>query len=131
MNKERIFPLQIYPQDTDMFGMVHHANHIRFMERARSEWLLEKGVDLVELLNNGIYLVIHSININYLKPILSNDKVEIVTKEKRMGRVSMEFEQIFRSQINKDLIYCIADIKIACVDKNAKPHAINFLTSNN
>lgn len=130
MNKERIFPLQIYPQDTDMFGMVHHANHIRFMERARSEWLLERGIDLVELLNQGIYLVIHSININYLKPIFFNDAVEIVTKEKRFGRVSMEFVQTFRSQINKDLVYCNADIKIACIDKNSKPHAIHFLKNN-
>ena len=127
MIKEHIFPLQIYPQDTDMFGMIHHANHIKFMERARSGWLLDRGVDLVELFNKEIYFVVHSINIKYLKPIFFNDKIEIVTIVKHMGRVSMEFIQIFRSQKNKEIIYCEADIKIACLDKNSKPHVINFI----
>ncbi len=127
MNKEHIFPLQIYHQDTDMLGMVHHANHIKFMERARSEWLLEQGVDLKELFNNGINFVVHSIYINYLKPIRFHDKIDIVTEMKRMGKVSIEFLQTFRSQENKEIIYCVADVKLACLDKNERPHLINFL----
>ena len=128
MNKEHIFPFRIYHQDTDMLGMVHHANHIKFMERARSEWLLEQGVDLKELCNNGIYFVVHSIHINYLKPIRFHDKIEIVTEMKRFGKVSIEFLQTFRSQDDKEIIYCVADVKLACVDKNERPHLINFLS---
>ncbi len=127
MIKEHIYPLRIYHQDTDMLGMVHHANHIKFMERARSEWLLEQGIDLNDLHQQGIYFVVHSIQIKYLKTIRFHDKIEIITEMKRVGKVSLELSQIFRAQENKDIIYCVADVKLACLDKNEQPHVINFL----
>jgi acyl-CoA thioester hydrolase len=127
MSKEHIFPIRIYHQDTDMLGMVHHANHIKFMERARSEWLLEQGIDLKDLHQQEIYFVIHSIQINYLKPIRFHDKIEIVTEMKRVGKVSIKFLQTFRAQENKNIIYCVADVKLACLDRNEQPYVINFL----
>lgn len=127
MNKEHILPLRLYHQDTDLLGMVHHANHVKFMERARTEWLLEHGVEQAELLNKGIYFVVHSINIKYLKPIRFHDKVEVLTEMKRKGRVSIEFLQTLRSPQNKEIIYCVAEIKLACLDNNSRPQVINFL----
>lgn len=127
VNKEHAFPIRIYHQDTDMLGMVHHANHIKFMERARSEWLLDQGIDLKELFQQGIYFVVHSIQIKYLKPIRFHDKIEIVTEMKRVGKVSLEVLQTFRAQDNKEIIYCVADVKLACLNNNDQPHVINFL----
>ena len=43
------WPVRIYWEDTDAGGVVYHANYVRFMERARSEWLRAQGIDQIRL----------------------------------------------------------------------------------
>jgi acyl-CoA thioester hydrolase len=124
MQKEHLLPLRIYHEDVDIYGMVYHANHLKFMERGRSEWLIERGVDQQKLLSPGISFAIHSVQIDYLRPIKFQDQIEVVTTVINAGKVSMEFLQSLRMQDQKEIVFCTGRTKIACLDKNFRPHIL-------
>jgi acyl-CoA thioester hydrolase len=70
------FKIRIYMEDTDAGGIVYHANHIRFMERTRTEWLRASGVD--HYWHQQDYnFVVHKINVKYSRPILMDDLITV------------------------------------------------------
>lgn len=126
MNKtEFIFPIRVYYEDTDVAGIVYYANYLRFLERGRTEWVRELGVDQSILIDQGLAFAVTSVNINYLKAAKFNDLLEVITTVKSMGRASMIFEQYIRKQQQHDFIYCRAEVKVACIEmKTLKPKAL-------
>ena len=87
MNKtEFIFPIRVYYEDTDVAGIVYYANYLRFLERGRTEWVRELGVDQSILIDQGLAFAVTSVNINYLKAAKFNDLLEVITTVKSMGR---------------------------------------------
>lgn len=118
------FKTQVYSEDTDGFGIVHHANFIKFMERARSTWLLELGFRLDDLFAEGIIFVIRKIEIEYLAPAKIYDELEIYTRVIDLRKVSKTYEQIIYSAHDKNKIFCKAHIQIVCVNDKLRPTAI-------
>ena len=59
MNPPLRFPVRVYMEDTDAGGIVYYVNYLKFMERARSEWLRSLGVDQQTLLDAGTQLVVY------------------------------------------------------------------------
>lgn len=114
------YPLRIYTEDTDYGGVVYHANYIRFMERARLEWMAY--LNILEPLHSGNYLfAVRSINVDYFKPFHLYDQVIIATRIKTLKRASIIFEHELHLAGNKDKIFCHAEVKIACVDQLMRP----------
>ena len=72
------FKLKVYYEDTDAGGVVYYANYLKFMERARSDALESLGFTNKKLRDeNGIYIIVKSCNINYIKSAFLEDILEI------------------------------------------------------
>lgn len=106
-----VLPVRIYYEDTDAGGVVYHASYLRFMERARTEWLREKGFELDKLEQDyGFLFAVRTANIDYLQPARLNDLLNIHVSIGRIGKASLDIEHaIYRD----DTLLCRAMIKLA------------------
>ena len=119
------FPVRIYYEDTDAGGVVYHANYLRFMERARTEWLRDHGYELNKLEQEfGFLFAVRSVSIDYLKPAYLNDLLSIQVSIARTGRASLDIDQqVYRDKV----LLCRARIKLAGVAvDNFRPMALPF-----
>jgi len=93
------WPIRIYYEDTDSGGVVYHSNYLKFLERARTEWLRDFKIDQRALKDNlNLMFVVHEIDIKFTRPAVFNDEIEVRTKLEKLGSVKIELEQkIFRS----------------------------------
>jgi acyl-CoA thioester hydrolase len=79
-----LHPLRIYYEDTDLAGIVYYANYLRFIERARTEWVRSMGVDQVALKDQGIVFAVRRVEADYLLPARFDDVVEVRTSVTHM-----------------------------------------------
>jgi len=101
MTKSKVFslPVRVYFQDTDAGGVVYHANYLNFMERARTEWLRTYGHSNAELMKElGMVFVMRSVKLDYLKPALLDDLLEVTAQIKDIGRSRVTLLQTVRRQ---------------------------------
>lgn len=82
--------IRIYYEDTDCGGVVYYANYLRYFERARTEYLRERGVSVAEYMEQGILFVVAHAELDYLSPGRYNEVLMISTRL-MMGRASLEF----------------------------------------
>ncbi len=73
------FPLTVYYEDTDMGGIVYYANYLKFIERARSTWVAELGVDQLAMKDDGTIFAVRRVEADYLAPAKMGDELEVVT----------------------------------------------------
>lgn len=89
--------LRIYHEDTDSGGVVYHANYLRYMERARTEWLHAQGFDHERIEREyGILFVVRSVDIKYLRPARLGDYLEAWAEPRELRRGLLTFEQTVR-----------------------------------
>lgn len=107
------FDLRVYYEDTDAGGVVYYANYLRFMERARTEWLRALGVNQDELARtSGVLFAVRRAGVEFLKPARLDDVLSVTVAVTRIGNASIEFAQeVVRAQT----VLCAASIKIACL----------------
>ncbi len=75
------FRIRVYYEDTDLAGIVYHANYLKFIERARTEWVREKGVDQAGLKDGlGIVFAVRRIEADYLSPARFGDDLVVETR---------------------------------------------------
>ena len=107
-------PVRIYFEDTDSGGVVYHSNYLKFMERARTEWLRSAGIDQHHLkCHDHIMFVVHRIDIQYKLPARFNDDLIVKSELKDIGSSKIEFRQMIYRE-NEMLID--ASVDIACID---------------
>ena len=118
-----LWPIRIYYEDTDAGGVVYHTNYIKFMERARTEWLRSIGVDQNELRDkDGVVFAILSVQVDYFLPAKFDDDLLVSSKVIRTGKASITIEQ---EVIRDAQILCKGVIKVATLDdKNFRPKAM-------
>ncbi|MBL8466646.1 tol-pal system-associated acyl-CoA thioesterase [Methyloversatilis discipulorum] len=87
------WPVRVYYEDTDSFGVVYYANYFRFLERARTEWLRALGFDQVEMAAAGVGFVVRSVQGEYLKPARFNDMLEVRSHIASTTRAAVDFVQ--------------------------------------
>jgi acyl-CoA thioester hydrolase len=111
------WPVRVYYEDTDSGGVVYYANYLRFMERARTEWMRSLGFEQDTLLEReGLLFAVRSASLEFLKPARFNDLLSVSCQVIRHGRASLGFEQlIVRDGPGQDLL-CSAQVRIACLD---------------
>ncbi|HIJ22780.1 MAG: tol-pal system-associated acyl-CoA thioesterase [Gammaproteobacteria bacterium] len=111
-----IFSLRIYYEDTDSGGVVYYANYLKYMERARTEWLRSLGFEQDRLIEEeGVIFAVRSVNIDYNAPARFNDQLEVVTSLHKVGRASLSLQQEIRRQGEEQLL-CGATVRIASLD---------------
>lgn len=135
---EFVWPVRVYYEDTDAGGVVYHANYLKFMERARSEWLREIGFDQMHLAQqHNLVFVVRQVAIDYFKPALFNDQLYVTAHVSKFGKASLTMiQQVLR---DPDLL-CMATVKIVAINTlNMRPQpfppevltALQFLGSEN
>ena len=118
-----VLPVRVYYEDTDAAGMVYYANYLKFMERARTEWLRVRGFQQsLVVQEHGVAFVARSAEVDYLKPARLDDMLEVVSSVDSLGRAQIVFAQnILRA--GETLV--TAKMRIACVDPSrGKPCAM-------
>ena len=76
-----VFDLRVYYEDTDLAGIVYYANYLRFIERARTEWVRALGVDQVRLkAERGVVFAVRRIEADYLRPARFDDLLQVETR---------------------------------------------------
>ncbi len=107
------WPVRVYWEDTDAGGVVYYANYLRFLERARSEWLRALGVEQTELADrDGVLFVVRRVEADYLRPARYNDLLRVVCRLEEVGRASLEMLQEIRRDAD---VLLQARVKLACV----------------
>ena len=87
-------PVRVYYQDTDAGGVVFHAQYLSFMERARTEFLNERGFDLSRLSTEGrILFMVHEITVRYHRPAMLNEMLRVTAEVASFRSASVVFEQ--------------------------------------
>lgn len=114
----------IYGDEVDSFGIVHHANYLKFMERARLAWLLNRGFRLDHWISQGILFVIHKVEMQFLQPARLYDKLEISSRIVSYRRTAKVYEQIIYRVNNPDEIICTAIIQVVCVNEKMRPRML-------
>lgn len=108
--------VRVYYEDTDLGGVVYHANYLRFMERARTEWLRALGFEQNHLrAEHGVQFVVVAAQIEFLRPARFNDELQVSVAIKECGRASLVFGQDIRRTADGAAI-CSGEIRAACVD---------------
>ncbi|QJQ96665.1 MULTISPECIES: tol-pal system-associated acyl-CoA thioesterase [Halomonadaceae] len=106
-------PMRVYIEDTDAGGIVYYVNYLKFMERARSEWLRQLGFTQRELLEAGIQLVVHRLECRYTTPARLDDTLHVSADVETHSACRLSFRQ--RVMRNEEPL-CDAQVDIACID---------------
>jgi len=95
-----VHPVRIYYQDTDAGGVVYHASFLNFLERARYEWLRELGFTVDTMIrSHKMIFLIRSLGIEYFKPAVLDDLLDITVQVVDIGRSRITLQQqILREQ---------------------------------
>ena len=115
------WPARVYWEDTDGGGIVYYANYLRFLERARTEWLRALGHSQLQLARDrGIVFAVVSLSVDYRAPARLDDELQITCEPQSEGAASLRFAQrIYRSAPAAgrapDLLL-EANVRVACVD---------------
>ena len=113
------WPARVYWEDTDGGGIVYYANYLRFLERARTEWLRQLGHSQQRLAGEeGILFTVVSLEIEYRAPARLDDQLEISCEPQPQGPASLRFAQcIWRraAGAGRELL-AEASVRVACVD---------------
>jgi acyl-CoA thioester hydrolase len=116
--------VKIYYEDTDCGGVVYYANYLRYMERARTEYLASRGYSVKNLMEEGTIFMVLRVEIDYKSPAHYGDTIEIETWVSGTSRVTTVFNHIMREKASRKVIVeCNA--KIVYVDKNGKPKRLS------
>jgi acyl-CoA thioester hydrolase len=112
-----VWPVRVYYEDTDSGGVVYYANYLKFLERARTEWLRSLGFELDVLdREQGIMFVVRALSFDYHRPARFNDLLQVRSRLAHVGRASLLFEQeVLRGHNSKQGLLCVGRSKVACV----------------
>ncbi len=132
MQNENVFlwPVRVYYEDTDAGGVVYHTNYIKFMERARTEWLRNLGFEQDELLaREGVIFAVRSVQTDFFLPAKFNDELIVSSCVIKKGKASITIEQEvikkYQDINKKDDVLCKGIVKVATLDGiNFKPKAM-------
>ena len=120
------WPVRVYYEDTDSGGVVYYANYLKYMERARTEYLRDLGFEQDQLIEiNNIIFAVRSVQLDYNRPARFNDELIVTAKLIELKKTSMLFEQKIYCTNQPEQILCQGQIRIACLRADAfKPCAI-------
>lgn len=119
---EFTWPVRVYYEDTDTAGVVYHGNYLKYMERARTEWLRTLGFSQQRLREEkGILFVVTDMAIRFQRPARFDELLNVTTRITNMNAASLNFIQT----IANTGPVCEAEVTVACLDAdNMKPRRL-------
>ena len=111
-----VWPVRVYYEDTDAGGVVYHTSYIRFLERARTEWLRSLGYSQARLIEEmGLLFSVVSLEIQYRLPARLDDLLLVRSEVQPGGGASVNFEQVIhRGEERQELVW--GKVVVACLD---------------
>lgn len=112
-------PVRVYYEDTDMAGIVYYANYLRYIERGRSEWVREVGLDQnVMKERDGIVFAVRRVEADYLGSAKLDDELVVETQVKSVTGVRMVMEQWVK---RKEQVLFHALVTVVCMTLEGAP----------
>jgi acyl-CoA thioester hydrolase len=109
-------PVRVYWEDTDAGGVVYYANYLKFLERARSEWLRSLGIDQVRLQREErLQFVVVEANVRYHRPARFDDELIVSVTLEALRGASVQMGQEVR---RGDELLVSATVRAACIDRD-------------
>lgn len=128
MKEPFFWPVRVYWEDTDGGGIVYYANYLKFMERARTEWLRSFGLDQSRLAREqGLIFTIVEVQIEYRRPARLDDELRVSCVAEAQGRASFAFlQEIVRTaRGGEQELIASARTRAACLDRESlKPRPL-------
>lgn len=106
--------LRVYIEDTDAGGIVYYVNHLKFMERARTEFMRSLGFGKDYIFNHDLMFVVRDVAIRYRAPALLDDELEAAATLAEVGGATLVLHQAIR---RGSKLLASAEVTIACVDR--------------
>ena len=107
------FPVRVYYENTDAAGVVYHGEYLKFLERARTEWLRHLGFDHQGLARtHRVALVVTAVAIDFVKPARLDDTIAVGVQLESLGKARCVFAQEIRRE---DEVLARARVTVACV----------------
>jgi len=111
-----VWPIRVYYEDTDAGGVVFYANYLRFMERARTEWVRALGYEQDALMvDPGILFAVRRTEVDYLEPARFNEMLSVRTRVAGIRGASLDFQQEIVREAD-DRLLSRGLVKVACLD---------------
>ena len=116
------FGIRVYYEDTDLAGIVYYANYLKFIERARSEWVRGLGIDQGALkAADGIVFAVRRVEADYLSPARFDDVLEVRTELRAITGARIHLTQNVHR--GADLLFS-AEVTLVCLTENGAPARI-------
>ena len=122
-----VWPVRVYYEDTDAAGVVFYANYLKFMERARTEWLRALGFEQTTLMHDhNVVFVVRSLAVEYLRPALFNDELAVTVALRGVRGSLIEIAQSVRRGAHN---LVVGEVAVACINTQSFkpvriPHSI-------
>lgn len=116
-------PVRVYYEDTDAAGVVYYANYLRFLERARTEWLRGAGFEQQKIIDEqGLVFVVKRVEADYHVPGKLDDELRVELEVDKLGNASLVFAQ---RVLRGSTVLLDARVTVVCVNiQLAKPAPI-------
>ena len=111
---EFLLPLRVYIEDPDAGGIVSYVTYLKFMDRARTEFMRQQGYGKTAIFDETAMFVVASSNVRYLGSATLDDELQVSARPVKVRRASIVFEQ---RVLRGEQVLCEAEIKIACVHR--------------
>ena len=116
--KHHSMNIRVYYEDTDLGGVVYYANYLRFIERARSEWIRGLGIDQIKMRDEDkVIFVVTKIKADYLSPARFDDILRIDTKIKVVSPVRAYF---YQNIFHEEKVIFKAEVCVTCTSNSGK-----------
>jgi acyl-CoA thioester hydrolase len=112
------WPTRVYWEDTDAGGIVYYASYLRFLERARTEWLRSRGYSQRALAEEqGVLFAVVNLTVQYRRPARLDDELQVSCSAKPDGQVRLLFEQdVYRGAVTPRNLLVHAQLQVVCID---------------
>ncbi|MBO6897923.1 MAG: tol-pal system-associated acyl-CoA thioesterase [Shimia sp.] len=111
-------PIRVYYEDTDMAGIVYYANYLKFIERGRSEWVREIGMDQLEMKAEGVVFAVRRVECDYLGSAVLDDLLTVETEVANVTAARLVMEQRVK---RGDEVLFHAMVTVVCMNEAGQP----------
>jgi acyl-CoA thioester hydrolase len=119
MMARHIFPVRVYYEDTDLAGIVYYANYLKFIERGRSEWVREMGIDQVAMKRDaGVVFAVRRVEADYLQPAKFDDQLDVSTTISTVSAARIVLDQMV---LRDDAVLFAAQVALVALDAQGRP----------
>ena len=110
------WPVRVYYEDTDSGGVVYYANYLKFLERARTEWLRALGFDQARLASErGLLFAVRELHLDLKRPARLDDRLQVSAAVAERRGASLLFAQAVTREGETEPL-CRGRVRVACLD---------------